>query len=72
MPPKNKASAQATKKGKAVKKRSTPTVPVDHESDWTLGNDEPSVKDMLGNMTHMMASLSTCMDRIEGGGRKTR
>ena len=56
MPPKNKASAKASKKGKALKKSSTPTAPSDHESDWTAGDDEHSVKDMFNNMTAMMPS----------------
>ena len=72
MPPKNKASAKASKKGKALKKSSTPTAPSDHESDWTAGDDEHSVKDMFNNMTAMMPSLSTHMDEMEGGGRKKR
>ena len=51
MPPKNNAIAKVSKKGKILKKRSIPTVPADHESDWTMDHDEPSVKDMFTNMT---------------------
>ena len=72
MPHKNKAGGKVSKKGKALKKRSTPTAPCDHVSDWTSGDDEPSVKDMFANMRVMMASLSTRMDEVEGGGRKNR
>ena len=72
MPSKNKATIKYSKKGKAVKKTVTPTAPSDHESDWTSGEEEPSMKMMFSNLTAMMSSLSTCMDQVEGGGRKKR
>ena len=59
-----------SKKGKTLKKNSTPMATADHESDWTSGDNGPSVKDMFTNMTAMMASLSTHMGEMEGRGRK--
>ena len=71
---KNKASAKSNKKGKILKKSSILAAPVDHDSDCTMGDEEsePSVKALLANMMTMVASLSTQMDEMEGGGRKTR
>ena len=71
-PQKNKATTKSAKKGKAVKRTVTSTAPFDHESDWTLHEDEPSMKEMFSNLTTMMSSLSTSMDQMDGGGRKKR
>ena len=51
MPPKNKAATRSAKKGKAVRKTVSPVVTSDHESDWTSGEDEPSMKEMFSNLT---------------------
>ena len=44
------------------------------DSDWTSGGEgeEVSVKDLLSNMTTMMADLHTTMDATEGDGKKKR
>ena len=58
MPPKSKVTTRSAKKGKAGKKKVTAVVNTDHESDWTSGNEEPSMRDMVQNLTAMMASLN--------------
>ena len=66
MPPKNKASARSGKKGKALKKQNPPPL----TSDSGVEGDEPSVRDLLRNMTEMMTSLDTRLDTVEGDNRK--
>ena len=44
----------------------------DRESDWTSGDEEPSMRNMVQSLTTMMASLNTRMDQMDGGGRKRR
>ena len=51
MPPKNKATTQSAKKGKAVKKNVSMVVTFEHRSDWTSEEEEPSMKDMFQNLT---------------------
>ena len=41
MPPKNKATIQSAKKGKAMKKNVSTVVTSEHESDWTSGEEDP-------------------------------
>ena len=71
IPPKNKLSSRAAKRGKAVRK-SARVVQSDFDSDGASGSDEPSVKDVLKNLSPMMATLSTRMDDMEGDGRRKR
>ena len=42
------------------------------ESDWTSGEDEPSMRNMLKGLTSTMTTLNTRMDDLEGGGQKKR
>ena len=42
------------------------------DSDMTLGEDEPSIRDMLRGLTTMMATMNTRMDGTKGEGRKKR
>ena len=72
MPPKNKATTRSTKKGKSVSKKSAPVMEADHESDWTSGDDEPSMREMVRGLTSMMSSLNARMNQMDGGGRKKR
>ena len=42
------------------------------ESDWTSGDEAPSMRDMVQSLSAMMASLNTRMGQMDGGGRKRR
>ena len=74
MPPKNKATSKSTKKGKAPTKMMATPSPGQSDSEWTSGGEgeEVSVKDLLSNMTSMIAALHTRMDTMEAGGKKRK
>ena len=72
MPSKNKGTTRSAKKRKDMKKNVSTVVTSEHESDWTFGEEEPSMKDMFQNFTAMMTLLSTEMDQMDGEGRKKR
>ena len=71
MPPKSKLASRAAKRGKASKKTAR-VVQSDIDSDGASGSNEPSVKDVLKDLSSMMATLSTRMDGLEGDGRRNR
>ena len=60
MPPKNKASARSGKKGKALRKQNPPLLTSESGGE----EDEPSVRDLLRNMTEMMTSLDTRLGTV--------
>ena len=64
MPPENKATTWSDKKGKVVKKNVSTMVTSEHASDWTSGEEEPSMKDMFQNLT----SLTTWTEEAERRG----
>ena len=59
MSPKNKATARSAKKGKAVGKTATAVVRSDNEADWASEEEELSMRDMVQNLTAMMASMTS-------------
>ena len=72
MPPKSKVTTRSAKKDKAGKEKVAAVVNSDHESDWTYGDEEPSIRNMVQSLPTMMASLNTRMDQMDGGGRKKK
>ena len=70
MPPKTKASGRLAKKNKAAKKSAR--VAATDDSDLISGEDEPSVRDALRDLTTMMATMSSRLDDMEGEGSKRR
>ena len=68
MPPKNKASARSGKTGKALRKQNPPLLTSESGGE----EDEPSVWDMLRNMTEMMTLLDRRLGTVEGDNRKKR
>ena len=70
MPLKNKATARSGRKGKGLKKQADPPPPPTSKSGGE--EEDASVRDLLMNMTDMMASLNTRLQAIEGDSRKKR
>ena len=70
MPPKNNATAHSGRKGKALKKQADP--PLLPTSESGEEEEDASVRDLLMNMTDMMALLNTRLEAIEGDGRKKK
>ena len=68
------ATSKSGKKGKALKKRVPAVAHAPSDSDLTSGGEgeDVSVKDLLSNMTTMMAALHTRMDAMEDEGKKKR
>ena len=68
MPPKNKMTIRSSKKGKSVSKKSAPVMDSENESDWTSGDEKPSMREMVCGLTNMMTSLNSRMNQMDGGG----
>ena len=42
----------------------------EHDLDWTSGDEEPSMREMVRGLTNMMTSLNSRMNQMDGGRRK--
>ena len=72
MPPKSKATTRSAKKGKSVCSKPAAIAPSDNEADWPSEEEELSMRDVVRNLTAMMASMNSRLNQMDGRGRKRR